>query len=493
MRPLTAVLLSLFLSLAAAAQPFDTKAVDKIVTSTMRAWGIPGAAVAIVKNDRVVYVSGYGTKELGGTEPVTADTLFQIASTSKAFTSTALAMLASDKKLSFDDPVRQHLDYFHLSDLCADSQVTIRDIVSHRTGLKRHDELWDNSPLTREDVVRRIGKVELAKPFRSAYQYQNIMFIAAGEVVAKVSGMSWDEFVKTRIFQPLLMTRTVTSDADWNAADHATGYQYDWKTGRISPQRPIDTTTIGAGGAIKSSATDMANWLRFQLANGAFNLVQLTDPAMIEETKIPNTVIRMEGLTREANTETNVMSYAMGWNVQDYRGELLVSHAGALNGFRTHVDLLPRRNSGFVIMTNIGRGLANISMRNSLADLLSGKPGRDWNAYYLMIDRRADEKSAAEKAARDAKRIHDTAPSRPLESYAGEYESPAYGVAKVSVVDDAFVLQWSRMTIPLTHFHYDVFNAVSEYDDVDEQVTFGTASDHEVQTLTFFGQRFTKK
>ena len=493
MRPLTAVLLSLLLSLAAAAQPFDTKAVDKIVTSTMRAWGIPGAAVAIVKNDRVVYVSGYGTKELGGTEPVTGDTLFQIASTSKAFTSTALAMLAADKKLSFDDPVRQHLDYFHLSDMCADSQVTIRDIVSHRTGLKRHDELWDNSPLTREEVVRRIGKVELSKPFRSAYQYQNIMYIAAGEVVAKASGMSWDEFVKTRIFQPLAMGRTVTSDAEWNAADHATGYQYAWKTGRVSRQRPIDTTTIGAGGAIKSSASDMANWLRFQLSNGAFNLVQITDPALIEETKTPNTVIRMEGLTREANTETNVMSYAMGWNVQDYRGELLVSHAGALNGFRTHVDLLPRRNAGFVIMTNIGRGLANISMRNSLADLLSSKPGRDWNAYYLMIDRRADEKSAAEKEARDAKRIPDTTPSRPLESYAGEYESPAYGIARVAMADGALVLQWSRMTIPLTHFHYDVFNAVSEYDDVDEQVAFGVSPDREVKTLTFFGERFVRK
>lgn len=488
-----AVSLSLLLAFSAAAQPFDTKAVDRIVTSTMRAWQLPGVAVAIVKNDRVVYVSGYGTKELGGTAPVTGDTLFQIASTSKAFTAAALAMLVSDGKLAWDDPVRQHLDYFHLSDMCADAQVTIRDIVSHRTGLSRHDELWDNSPLTREEVIRRIGKVELTKPFRSAYQYQNIMFIAAGEVVAKTAGMSWDEFVRTRIFQPLLMTHTVTSDADWNTADHATGYQYDWKTGHVTPQRPSDTTTIGAGGAIKSSATDMANWLRFQLANGAFNLVQLTGAAAIEETKTPNTVIRMEGLTREANTETNVMSYAMGWTVQDYRGELLVSHAGALNGFRTHVDLLPRRNSGFVIMTNVGRGLALVSMRNALADLLSSKPGRDWNAYYLMVDRHSDEKDAAEKEARDAKRIADTTPSRPLESYTGDYENPAYGVAKISLVNGALMLQWSRMTIPLDHFHYDVFSAKSEYDDVDEQVTFGLDPNREVKTLTLFGERFVKK
>jgi Domain of unknown function (DUF3471) len=183
----------------------------------------------------------------------------------------------------------------------------------------------------------------------------------------------------------------------------------------------------------------------------------------------------------------------MGWNVQDYRGELLVSHAGALNGFRTHVDLLPRRSSGFVVMINVGRGLALISMRNALADLLSNKPGRDWNAYYLMVDRRADEKSAAEKEVRDAKRIPDTTPSRPLEKYAGEYESPAYGTANVTVVDGHLVLQWSRMTIPLSHFHYDVFNATSEYDDVDEQVTFGLDAEREVRTLMFFGERFTRK
>jgi CubicO group peptidase (beta-lactamase class C family) len=249
---------------------------------------------------------------LGGTEPVTSDTLFQIASTSKAFTSTALAMLAAEKKLSFDDSVRKHVDYFHLADLCADSQVTIRDIVSHRTGLSRHDELWDNSPFTREDVVRRIGHVELSKPFRTAYQYQNIMFIAAGEVVGKASACRAGRVQKTRTFGPAgvrapssPMPTERRRSRHWLPAG-------DWKTGRNLAQRPIDTTTIGAGGAIKSSVFSTYNWLRFQPSNGAFNPCSSPDPEMIEETKTPNTVIRTEGLTCEANTETNVMSYAMG-------------------------------------------------------------------------------------------------------------------------------------------------------------------------------------
>src|SRR5687767_8983204 len=165
MRPLTLVLtLALTLSALGQQNAFDTKAVDRVMVATMKAWQIPGAAVAIVKNDRVVYVASYGVKDLAANTPVSVDTLFQIASTTKA-----LAMLADAGKLSFDDPVRQHVEYFRLADPCADSQVTIRDIVSHRTGLPRRDELWDNTPLTREQVIRSMGEIELSKPFRGAY------------------------------------------------------------------------------------------------------------------------------------------------------------------------------------------------------------------------------------------------------------------------------------------------------------------------------------
>lgn len=493
MRPLAA-LLSLAIALSALGQQsFDTRNVDQLMLKTMKAWQIPGAAIAIVKSDRVLYLQGYGTKEMGGTEPVTPETLFQIASTSKAFTSASLAMLATDKKLTFDDPVRKHVEYFHLSEPCADANVTLRDIVSHRTGLARHDELWDDTPLTREDVVRSIATVELSKPFRTAYQYQNIMFIAAGEVVTHASGMAWDDFVRTRIFQPLGMTHTVTSDADWNAADHASGYRYDWKTDRVAPQRPIDTTTIGAGGAIKSCARDMANWIRFQLGNGTFDNKQLVDPEQLTETKMPQTVMRLEGLSRDANPETQVMSYGMGWNIQDYRGELLVSHAGALNGFRTHVDMLPKRNLGFVIMINVGRGFSLLALRNSLADMMTGKPSRDWNAYYLMIDRRSDEKDEKERLDKLAKRVSGTSPTRALADYAGDYENRGYGKAKVTLVDGALVLQWNRASIPLTHFHYDVFHGESAYNDIDEMVTFTLDDEKNVTGLSLFGETFVRR
>jgi len=491
MRPLTLVLtLALTLSALGQRTAFDTKAVDRVMLETMKAWQIPGMAVAIVKNDRVVYVASYGVKDLDSKTPVTVDTLFQIGSTSKAFTTTALAMLADDGKLSFDDPVRKHVEYFRLADPCADSQVTIRDIVSHRTGLPRRDELWDFAPLTREQVIRSMGSIALSKPFRTAYQYQNIMFIAAGEVVAGASGMSWDDFVRTRIFKPLAMTRTTTADAEWNAGDHASGYRWDWKKQSIRPQQAEDTTTIGAGGAVKSSARDMGNWLRFQLANGVFEGTQLVSAEMLGETKTPHTTIRLENSTRDTHPETNVMTYAMGWQVQDYRGELLVSHSGALNGFRAHVDLLPRRNSGFVLLSNLGRGTALVSLRNSLADLLTGKPVRDWNSYYLMVDHKADEKAEREKAERKAKRKPGTTPSHALDAYAGIYENRAYGSAKVTLVNGALVLQWNQLTLPLTHVHYEVFSAESEDDDIDEEVTFTLSPEGEVASLTLFGESF---
>ena len=496
MRPLLAAVFSLFVWLPLFAQQQPTlaaNAIDKIVQSTMKSWQLPGVAIAIVKNDRVIYVNGYGVKDLTTGEPVTPDTLFQIASTSKAFTTAALAMLVDEGKVSWDDPVRQHVDYFRLADRCANEQVTVRDIVSHRTGVGTHDELWDGRPWSREEVIRMLGEVAPSQPFRGAYEYQNIMFIAAGEVVSHASGMKWDDFVRTRIFQPLGMAHTVTSDADWQTSDHATGYHYDWKTNAIAPQRPISTTTIGSAGAVKSSARDMANWLRFQLANGVFNNVQLVSADTLTETKTPQLALRLEGFTRDSNPETNVLSYGMGWKIQDYRGELLVSHSGSLNGFRTQVNLLPKRNAAFVVMTNVGRGTALVSLRNSLADMLTLKPSRDWNAYYLMVDRKADEKAEKERNERKARRKPNTKPTLPLEAYAGTYVSRSHATAKVSLANGALTMQWAGLTLPLQHFHFDVFSAASDVDDIDEEVAFGISPDGEVNRLTFYGAVFERR
>jgi hypothetical protein len=236
----------------------------------------------------------------------------------------------------------------------------------------------------------------------------------------------------------------------------------------------------------------MANWIRFQLANGRFDGVQVLDAKLLAETKKPHTVIPMEGATADVNPETNLMAYAMGWNVSDYRGELMVAHGGALNGYRTHVVLLPERNAGFVMMINVERGYSLYAMRHAIADILrDGKPSRDWSAYYLAAERRSDEKDEKDKEERLAKRVAGTAPTRPLEDYAGTYENLGYGPVKISVKDGALVAQWQHITAPLTHFHYDVFRA--EGTDLDEMVSFSLDDEKKVKSLTLFGERFEKR
>jgi len=483
----------LFFAATTAHAQIDTKAVDRVVTSAMTAFNVPGVAVAIVQNDRVVYAKGFGTTEIGGTTAVTADTLFGIGSTTKAFTTTAMAMLVDEGKMHWDDPVRKHLSYFHLDDPCADSMVTLRDIVSHRTGLSRHDELWDNTALTREQTIRAIGSVKLSKPFRSAYQYQNIMFTTAGEAVAAASGMPWNEFVRTRIFKPLGMHATAITIAEFNASNHANGHSYDRRNDRVTLQPFVDPDNLAPAGAIDSSAHDMAQWLRFQLADGVIDGKRLVSQDALHETKTPQTVIRMEGETKLVAPETNILNYAMAWNVSDYRGALLVSHGGALNGFRAQVALLPQQNAGVVVLFNLGRGYAGISIRNSILDALLGRSGRDWNAYYLAAERTTDAKDDASKAEREAKRFRDTKPSRELAAYAGTYTDPAYGTATVALENDALVLRWNRLTVPLRHFHFDTFRAESDVDGVDEEVVFQLGSDGAVKSMTFFGEDFEKK
>ena len=479
---------SFFVAVSLAAQ----QNFDKLASDAMSAWRFPGMAVAVVQGDRVIYLKGFGVKEVGKTDRVSPDSLFQIGSTSKAFTTTAMAMLVDEKKLDWDDPVHKNLEYFHLADPCADSTVTLRDLVSHRTGLSRHDELWDNSPWTREEIIRRVGDVKLAKPIRTAYQYNNIMFIAAGEVVAAAAKTSWDDFVRARIFQPLGMTNTRTRFADWATSDHATGH--DWSHEQAVVHPASDDTNVGPAGSIKSSARDMAQWLRFQLANGVIDTRRLVSEDALNETKSPQMALRVDKSARETNPFTHVQSYAMGWIVQDYRGELLITHGGALNGFRTNIALLPDRNAAVVILANMGRGFGVTALRNAILDeLLHASPSRDWNAAYLAVEKKADDRAQQAKKDREGKRVPNTKPSRDLAAYAGTYRDPAYGDAVVALENGALVLRWSRMQIPLSHYNYDTFLAVSEPDDVDETVQFALGPDGEVKTMSVFGEEFVRK
>jgi CubicO group peptidase (beta-lactamase class C family) len=466
---------------AAFAQPFDPAAVDAVLQRALKAWQVPGAAVAVVRGDEIVYCKGFGVKELGSAAPVTPETVFPIASCSKAFTTTAMAMLVDEGKLSWDDRVRKHVPAFHLADPLADAEVTLRDLVSHRTGLGGHELLWYRAPWGRDEIIRRIGLVKPKYSFRSAFHYQTTMFTVAGVAVETASKLKWQDFVRQRIFEPLEMTgASFTTTVAEKAPDHASPHRK--KDGRVEviPWYPIERPE--PAGSINAGARDLARWLRFQLGNGTHQGRRLVSAAALAETHTPQTIIRMEGTARDMNPDTHQMSYGMAWVIQDYRGQLLVSHAGAIDGFRAHLTLVPQAKLGIVLLNNLDRTQMNLAVSNTLVDLLLGLPRRDWNAYVAEQVRKGEAAARDRALERERNRHRGTQPSQSLAAYAGTYEDPAYGTATVALENGGLVWKWSTFTADLEHFHYDTFTAVNDVLG-SPQVLFTLGPDGDVATM----------
>jgi CubicO group peptidase (beta-lactamase class C family) len=458
----SSVLLALPLLLLAPAPaapgPVDAKAIDAIVQRALQSWHVPGVAVAIVRGDQVVYLKGHGLRDLDSGEPVTPDTLFAIGSCTKAFTSTALAILVDEGKVSWDEPARRHVPFFHLSDPQADADVRLRDLLCHRTGLASHNLLWYHSPFSAEEQVRRAAHLPLDKPFRSAFQYQSTMYSAAGLAVRAAAGMPWDAFVQRRLLDPLGMRRTVfTSAAALAAPDHAEPHVARPSSARPEVMLRYRMDTPDAAGSIHSSARDLARWLRFHLAEGALGTRRLVSAATLKETHSPQTTIRLRPVERALFPDTIHISYGLAWVVHDYRGVEVVGHGGAIDGFRTQLTMVPAAGLGIVLLCNLHQTEMNLALSNSLLDLLLGLPGRDWNAVHQKAMLRSAAEIAARERLRLAGRQPGTHPSRPLADYAGAYEHPAYGRVRVRLENDRLVWSWHDFHAALEHFQDDTF------------------------------------
>jgi CubicO group peptidase (beta-lactamase class C family) len=494
-------ILILLAALALPARParaLDSQAVDQIVQDSLQAWQVPGASLAIVHNDRVVYLQGYGVRKLGSKSKVTADTLFGIASLTKAFTTTALAMLADEGKLRWDDPVRKHVPFFRLADPLADENVTLRDLVCHRTGVNRHDLLWYRAPWSPEETVRRLAHVKPSHSFRAVYQYNNIMYLAAGFAVASASKMTWHDFVRQRIFTPLGMKgATFTRSAVMRTPDHASPHHQD-KDGKVSVMPWYDDDQqIRASGSIKAGARDLANWVRFQLGDGTFGGKRLLSARALAETHTPQMVIRLVGPMRAMFPEATQLSYALGWQVHDYRGHALWSHTGSTDGFRSCIVLVPRARLGIVLLMNsdggTGRASMHLAVTHRLLDRLLGLASRDWDDYYAGLVKKERDEQRAREQARLAKRRQGTTPSHPLDAYTGTYQEPAYGKASLTLDKGVLVLRWSGFVGRLEHFHFDTFTVKTDRPVGGEQVVFDQGEDGSVAAMHFLGVTFQKK
>ncbi|MBI3209880.1 MAG: serine hydrolase [Candidatus Solibacter usitatus] len=468
--------------------------IDAIVESVRQAFAVPGIAVAIVDGETVVFQKGYGVKRLGSPEPVTSNTRFAIGSTTKAFTTASMGILVDEGKMSWDDPVRKHLAFFQLSDALADHAVTMRDIVSHRTGLSRHDLLWYNSPWSSEEIIRRIGFVSLTKPFRSTYQYQNIMFLTAGYTVGRIAGSSWESFVRTRIWEPLGMNNSDFSVKDAQTApDVASPHDRNEKTEKVEtvPWRNLDR--IAPAGAINSSTADLSRWVAMQLNGGEYRGKRVLKADTIREMHAPQMAIRLDDPnSRAINNGTQMMAYGLGWVVQDYRGLKMVSHGGAIDGFRAQVTLLPEKKLGIVVLANLGNNNVPECLRSALADELLGVEPFEWLKLYQ------DQQSKIAGAAKDRRekqaqsRRAGTKPSREWAAYAGSYENPAYGVASISVRNDGLEAAWSNWLTRLDHFHFDAFQ-VDNKRLAESLLEFRLDAKGDIAGMRFLDQEWTKK
>lgn len=433
---------------------------DDYIERARQAWEVPGVAVAIVHNDSVVYARGFGVRELGKPGVVDANTIFAIASTTKAFTAALVGTLVDERKVRWDDPVTVHYPGFRLADPYITYEITLRDILSHRSGLPRGDLLWYLSPYDRPEVIRRLRFLEPNTSFRSAYGYQNIMFLTAGQVVEAVARESWDDALKRRILTPLGMTSTSTSvTALRGAANLAT--PHDRIAGRVQPIRWPNYDNLAGAGAINSTVSDMARWLRMQLNGGTFGGARIISDSVMREMHTPQTVIRMGRETQELFPQTHFMAYGMGWSLRDYRGRKLIGHGGVLDGMRTEVLLAPEERLGVVVMANLdGTNLPNaIAFR--VIDSYLGEPVRDWSEAYLKLYRLGRQRADSAERKLQEERVPATQPRFALGEYVGTYADSLYGKVEVRSENNSLVVQMGPHFIgDAQHWHYDTFRII---------------------------------
>jgi CubicO group peptidase (beta-lactamase class C family) len=443
------------------AQDYSAKLaeIDAYVTKTQAEWNVPGMAVAIVKDDKVVFAKGYGVRELGKTDKVDENTLFAIASNSKAFTTASLAILVDEKKLNWDDKVSKYLPEFEMPDAYVTREMTIRDLISHRSGLDTFsgDLLWYETTYSTDEVLRRVRYLKPASSFRSQFGYQNLMFTAAGRIVEKVSGKSWGEFVKERILSPLGMNRTVTTIRDLKD-NYATPHNESGGTLRALHLGNVDAAAPAAG--LESSVKDLSNWLRLQLGHGKFEGRQIYTEQRAGEMWSANTILPVNPFPAE-NAPTKLFSaYGMGWFLNDYRGRKMVSHTGGLDGMLSQTAMLPEENLGVVVLTNSEAG-AYSTIANKVFDVfLDVAPKRDWSAEKLERAKKAKLKEAEDDKKIVAARVPNTKPSLSIADYAGTYTGTLYGDATVTEENGKLVLRLlpaPNFVADLEHWNYDTF------------------------------------
>nr|WP_321408899.1 serine hydrolase [uncultured Carboxylicivirga sp.] len=451
----------------------DLTELDKYYKKMVKEWDIPGVSIGIVKDGELIFTGNYGTKEVGRKEKPDENTLYAIASNSKAFTTAIIGMLVQEGKLKWNDKVRKYLPYFSMYDPWVSEHITIRDILSHRVGLGTFsgDNIWYKSDLSTKEIIERIQYVPQAYEFRAGYGYSNLMYITAGELIETITGKSWGQNVKERILNPLGMNRTIATIHDLDKkGNYATPHALENDTN--VPIQWVSWDNVVATGGLISSVNDIAKWMIFNLNNGINNGDTLLTSQTRNMVWTPHSNHRVDH-TSPNDFEMHFNAYGLGWGLSDYHGRLKVGHTGGYDGMITAITLIPEEKLGIVVLTN---GLKSPIMAATYyaLDQFLGVNTKDWSADIL---KRHNEYSAGDTRIADRKesRVLNTEPSISRDAFIGDYYSDLCG--KITILENEGVLKLEfehhpLLSATLTYWHYDVWEI--HWDHEQDAFSFGT-------------------
>lgn len=463
MMKITSILLaiSLLYNLKTLAQvsPAAIQQLDTYIEKARQQWEAPGLAVGVVKDGKVIFAKGYGVRELGKPEKVDAQTIFAICSTTKAMTAAAMGMLVDEGKVSWDDKVIKHLPDFQLFDAYVTRELRIRDLFTHNAGLGNADFLWGDTDLSSDSILHQMRLVRPAYPFRGGYTYQNIMYLAAGKVIEKVSKMSWEDFLQKRIFQPLSMTNTYSNQQRSLVQKNRSIPHYKIES-KIIPITDSNADAIAPAGAVWSSIEDMAKWTQFVLDSAKINGKRLLKSETYTEWLKPQAIVTDAGFyPTQTLTKPHWKTYALGWFQQDYKGRAVSFHTGSLAGTVAILGTIPDEKLGVYVFGNLDHAEVRHAIMYKVFDVFGGtENGRDWSTEFKTLYDDIAKKAEETEQKQIAKRVANTKPSLPLERYIGTYAEPLYGAMKVELKNGKLYIQAnSKASLSLEHWHYDTF------------------------------------
>ncbi len=433
------------------------KGIDKELNKILEATNAAGFAVAVVEKDKIIYAKGFGYRDYENKIPVDANTLFAIGSCTKAFTSSILGQLRNEDKLSFDDSPIKYIPELKFYNNDMNNNIIIKDLMSHRTGLPRHDYSWYLFPTFDKDSL--LQRIEYQEPFtgiRQQWYYNNFMFLVQGVIAERITGKSWEDNIKERFFKPLNMTRSnVSIDELEKSTNAAFGYLHK-NDSIIEKTDYYKIAGMRPAGSINSSVNDMSNWLIAWINKGRFKGEEILPEVYVNEA-ISSHMVVSDGLPDDEFPDMYIANYGYAWSISSYRGHYRVEHGGAIDGFRASTAFFPSDSIGIVVLTNQAGKPVTSMVRNTIADRMLKVTKTDWIQRFIDAQEKAEKAKKEAEESKTSERIKNTKPSHIKQEYAGTYSHPGYGSFEIKVERDSLFAEFKLMKMWLKHYHYDVF------------------------------------